>query len=143
MKRLMKRNSLLAVLFFVCAGVLLASCSKDEDKAPEGGRIDAAVGTYVGTIDMLDASGTKYYDAEIIVSKVDGKHLKVEAKAGQPYSNITAKTLQVSANGNISVQANADPNGILIYTVAEKNLKIVTKDTKADDIVYSFDGKKQ
>lgn len=142
MKKFMKRNSFLAVMFFACASLIFASCSKDDD-GPSGGSIDAAVGTYLGTIDMLDAKGTKHYDAVIIVSKVDNSHLKVEAKAGQPYSNITAKTLQVSANGNISVQANADPNGILIYTTAEKNLKIVTKDTKADDVIYSFEGKKQ
>ena len=142
MNKFMKRNSFLTVLFFVCASVLFASCSKDDD-GPSGGSIDVAVGTYVGTIDMLDAMGTKHYDAVIIVSKVDNNHLKVEAKAGQPYSNITAKTLQVATNGNISVQANADPNGILLYAIAEKSLKIVTKDTKADDVVYSFDGKKQ
>ncbi|WP_164126676.1 hypothetical protein [Sphingobacterium luzhongxinii] len=138
----MKRNSFLAVMFFVCATVLFASCSKDDD-GPSGGSIDVAVGTYVGTIDMLDAMGTKYYDAVIKVSKVDNNHLKVEAKTGEAYSNITTKTLQVSANGNISVQASSDPNGILIYTLAEKNLKIVTKDTKKDDVLYSFEGRKQ
>ncbi len=142
MDKFMKRNSFLAVMFFVCATVLFASCSKDDD-GPSGGSIDVAVGTYVGTIDMLDAMGTKYYDAVIKVSKVDNNHLKVEAKTGEAYSNITTKTLQVSANGNISVQASSDPNGILIYTLAEKNLKIVTKDTKKDDVLYSFEGRKQ
>lgn len=137
---MMKRNGLLAVLFFALVSVGISSCSKD-DKGPEGGSIDAAIGTYVGTIDVI--GGKKYYEAVIIVSKVDKDHLKVEAKADQPYSNITTKTLQVSANGNMSVQASADPNGLLIYTMAEKNLKIVTKDTKEDDVIYSFDGKKQ
>lgn len=140
MKKFMKRNSFLAVLFFACASVFLASCSKDDD-GPSASGIDEAVSTYVGTLKVF--GGKEYYNAEINVTKVDDSHLKITAKAGEEYSVVAAKTMKVERNYNVSINTLVEPNGTFLYSIADKNIVMYTQKTQEGEITYSFEGKKK
>ncbi|MDR2284065.1 MAG: hypothetical protein LBE37_12695 [Sphingobacterium sp.] len=141
MKKFMKRNSFLAVMFFACASLVFASCSKDDDKAPASG-IDEAVGTYVGTL-KISPGGKEYYNAEIIVTKVDDSHLKMTAKAGEEYSVVTVKTMKVERNHDVSVNTLVEPNGTFLYSIADKNIVMYTQKTQEGEVTYSFEGRKK
>ncbi|TDQ73521.1 hypothetical protein [Sphingobacterium yanglingense] len=139
MKKFMKRNSFLAVMFFACASLIFASCSKDDDKTPSG--IDAAIGTYIGKIEVI--GGADYFDAIIKVSKVDDSHIKIEAKSGEKYSGVAAKTMKVSNTHNISINTLNEPNGSFLYSIDDKTVILLTEQTQKDEIIYSFKGTKQ
>ncbi len=139
MKKFMKRNSFLAVMFFACASLVFASCSKDDDKAPSG--IDEAVGTYVGKLKVF--GGKEYLNAEINVSKVDGSNLKIAAKSGEEYSVVATKTMRVERNYNVSIGTLLEPNGSFMYSIADKSIIMHTEDTQEGEIAYSFEGKKK
>ncbi len=141
MKKFMKRNSFLAVMFFACASLVFASCSKDKDEAPASG-IDEAVGTYVGTLEIF-GSTKEHYNAEITVTKVDGSNLKIVAKAGEEYSGVAAKTMKVERNYNVSINTLLEPNGDFMYSIADKTVLILTKKTQEGEITYTFNGKKK
>lgn len=139
MKRFMTRNSFLAVLFFALVSVAISSCSKDDD-GPSGG-IDAAVGTYIGTIDLI--GDQKFFNAIVVVSKVDNEHIKIAAKSGEDYSMVTAKTVKVTNNSGYSIQTVNDPNGTFLYVINDKTVTLLTTETQEGDIVFKFDGTKQ
>ncbi|MFD2554256.1 hypothetical protein [Sphingobacterium tabacisoli] len=141
MKKFMKRNSFLAVMLFACASLIFASCSKDDDKAPEGGSIDAAIGTYVGTVKVI--GGKDYYNAVINVTKVDASHVKIEAKSGEEYSGVAPKTMKVSNTHNISINTLSEPNGSFLYSIEDKTVILMTSKTQENEIYYSFEGTKQ
>lgn len=141
MKKFMTRNGFLAVLFLACATLVFSSCSKDDDNGPSGGSIDAAVGTYIGTIKVI--GGEEYFNAIINVSKVDGSHLKIQAKSGEDYSVVATKTMKVSNTHNISINTLNEPNGDFLYSIDEKTVILLAKRTQEGEIEYSFQGTKQ
>lgn len=140
MNKMLKRGSLLAVLFFVFASVALVSCSKDDDNSPSGG-IDEAVSTYVGTLKIT--GGKEYYNAEINVTKVDDSHLKIAAKTGEEYSAVATKTMKVERNYNVSINTLVEPNGTFLYSIEDKTVVMYTQKTQEGEVIYSFEGKKK
>lgn len=142
-----KKSSIVVVMLLVVNGFMV-SCSKDSGEEKNQGTIDIAVGTYKGTLnvygDLHNSEQYKFYDAVLIVTKVDKDHLKVTAKSGEDYSAVTEKVFKVepfvetdvhSVIGNLS--------GSLWYTADAKSIYVQTEAQSATDIEYSFDGAKQ
>lgn len=65
-KSILKTAGIIAIALFG-----LASCSSDDsNNGPGGGGgIDAAVGTYKGTLDPLGSDAPTYFDAILVVTK--------------------------------------------------------------------------
>lgn len=133
----------LSLLFFTLVLTLVFSCkgknvpSNDSDEAAAG-RI---VGTYKGTVDI---TSTEYFNAIIQVTKENGNKVKVTAKSGEPYSNVTSKIFTIQAiQGSNDAKAIGAPEGTLIYDHAAKNIAIVTLPTASGDISFNFSGTKQ
>ena len=140
MKSIIKNLSL---LFFTLVLTLIFSCkgknvpSNDSDEAAAS-RI---VGTYKGTVDI---TSTEYFNAIIQVTKENGNKVKVTAKSGEPYSNVTSKIFTIKAiQGSNDAEAIGAPEGTLIYDHAAKNIVIVTQATASGDISFNFSGTKQ
>lgn len=126
------------VLVLMVALFSFIGCSKDKDNnpRPDNGSIDVAVGTYKGTYRI----GTvNHFNAVLIVSKVDNKRLKFEAKSGEPYSSVAPRTIQAKADVPGFVDGD-DAQGQFGYKVAEKKLTLVVNTL---EIPYSFEGEKQ
>ena len=133
----------LSLLFFTLVLTLIFSCkgknvpSNDSDEAAAS-RI---VGTYKGTVDI---TSTEYFNAIIQVTKENGNKVKVTAKSGEPYSNVTSKIFTIKAiQGSNDAEAIGAPEGTLIYDHAAKNIAIVTLPTASGDISFNFSGTKQ
>ncbi len=140
-KSILKTAGIIAIALFG-----LASCSSDDsNNGPGGGGgIDAAVGTYKGTLDPLGGDAPTYFDAILIVTKVDGNHLKITPKSGEPYSNYTSKTMKVFNNSNQAIFGDGNiPEGTFSYTISSKALLVQTREQSATDLTYTFQGTKQ
>lgn len=130
-----------SALIIIFALISFVGCSKDKDDNPgsDSGSIDVAIGTFKGTMRI---SGTNYFNVILTVSKVDNKRVKVVAKSGEPYSGVTAKTIQVKADVSGVVDGN-DDQGYFSYEIEKKNLTVLTNQTAASEIAYGFEGVKQ
>lgn len=146
MNKVNSKIAFLGVLSLLIFGTLATSCSKDDDKQeePVKGTIDAVVGTYKGSLRASGLAQYEYFDAILIVSKVDNNHVKVVAKSGENYSSITPKTFKVEASSNGDVNsAYGILEGYIWYTSDVKTLEMSSKKQAATDIYYLFDGVKQ
>lgn len=132
--RMYSAMMIFALVFFV-------GCSKDKDDTPNSGTgsIDVATGTFKGTIRI---GTTNHFNAILTVSKVDNQRLKVVAKSGEPYSDVTTKTIQVKADVPGLVDGH-DDQGYFAYEIEKKKLTVLTKQTGASEIDYGFEGIKQ
>lgn len=131
--------------FVLVFGLLLAGCSKDDSPDEPGtGDFDEVIGTYKGKLDTYSGANQIYFDAELVVTKEGKDKVKVAAKAGKEYSNVTPKTFIADF---IVSEAIASPTGSVegqfIYTFKNKTLTVLTKQQSASDIVYHFEGVKQ
>ncbi|MEZ0004714.1 hypothetical protein ABH942_000057 [Flavobacterium sp. 28YEA47A] len=140
-KSILKTAGIIAIALFG-----LVSCSSDDsNNGPgRGGSIDAAVGTFTGKITIEEGpnAGQEFFNAKLIVTKVSNTQLKVEAKSGEAYSNVTAKTMKVYNNtGDIMGDGNI-PEGRFIYKNSSKALQVFTLQQAASDVTYIFDGAK-
>ncbi|MGK6350685.1 hypothetical protein [Parapedobacter sp. DT-150] len=129
----------------VCAVLLAvftaAGCKKD-NPSPDADPASGIAGTYMGTLDVFQ--GETHYDAVIVVTRNSADEVTLTAKPDEEYSIITPKTLKVYDNGGISIQTSSnDAQGIAIYTLDNKTLSVVTKQTAAADVTYSFEGVRQ
>lgn len=133
----------LSLVLSVLALTVLSSCNKKEEGSPVNLDEDAAkrvVGTYKGTLDATQ----KYFNAIIVITKESGNKVKIAPKPGEPYSNVTSKTINVKAIPNSDdVEAIGTPEGTLAYQHSEKNILIVTLPGSSDDVTYNFRGTKQ
>lgn len=139
-KSILKTAGIIAIAVFG-----LVSCSSDDsNNGPGGGGgIDTAVGTYKGTLDPL-GDGPNYFDAILIVTKVDGTHLKITPKSGEPYSNYTSKTMKVYNASNQAIFGDGNiPEGTFSYTISSKTLLVQTQEQSTTDLTYTFQGTKQ
>ncbi len=117
--------------------ITFVGCSKDDDTPnQETGSIDVAVGTYKG---ILSIGRTDHTNAVFIVTKVDNKRLKFEAKSGEPYSSVVPRTIQAKADVPGLVDGD-DAQGVFTYQVADKKLSLVVNEL---EIPYTFVGEKQ
>ncbi|NII81987.1 hypothetical protein H9N25_04910 [Pedobacter riviphilus] len=135
----------LSLLFFTLALTLLFSCKGKDKDVPSNNSDEAAAarvaGTYKGTVDI---TSTEYFNAIIQVTKENGNKVKVTAKPGEPYSNVTSKIFTIKAiQGSNDAEAIGAPEGTLVYGHAAKNIVIVTLPTASGDISFNFRGTKQ
>ncbi len=134
------KNKLVAAIVVALVTFAFVGCSKDDDNPQTGGSIDAAVGTYQGTIDII--GGDEVFSQELVVEKISDSRVRVTAK--NTSLNLPAKELQVSNVGNMSVQASAtEPEGAFIFTMENRALKFLSKRTAEGQLQYSFEGTKQ
>jgi hypothetical protein len=130
-------------LLLLVGTVTLSSCSKDDDDKVGGG-IDVAVGTYKGKLSIRPSHG-EFFDAVLIVTKVDNQYIKITAKSGEPYSNITEKTIKVESqdyNGDVN-SVIGSLEGVFWYHAETKTLDVTTNKQSETDIYYYFEGAKQ
>ncbi|RKO70552.1 hypothetical protein D7322_16895 [Sphingobacterium puteale] len=127
-----------SALIIIFALISYVGCSKDKDDNPgsDSGSIDVATGTYKG---ILSIGRTNHTNAIFIVTKVDNKRLKFEAKSGEPYSSVPPRTIQAKADVPGLVDGD-DPQGVFSYQVSEKKLSLVVNEL---EIPYTFVGEKQ
>ena len=135
------KTKLFLQFFFVLVMALFVGCSKnDDDKLPSSGSIDAAVGTYKGTIDIV--GGSKKFDEILVVTKVSNTRVKV--KAQNTALGLPEKEIDVLNNMNVTIQALAtETQGLFIYTTQNKSLSFLSKQTAEGQLQYSFEGIKQ
>ncbi|WP_454060580.1 hypothetical protein [Elizabethkingia ursingii] len=143
----MKKNGMkklmLGAVLVLSTGMFFIGCksSNDSDNNPSGS-IDPVVGTFKGTIEDGENPDIKYYNAFIIVSKVDDSRVKVTAKSGEAYSGYTSKTIKVANPVGASV-VGGDEQGDVSYLIDTKSLTVSTKKNSAQDKTYIFNGSKQ
>jgi len=141
-KSILKTAGIIAIALFG-----LASCSSDDsNNGPGGGgSIDAAVGTFKGTITITNGpnSGNDIFNATIIVTKASNNKLTITPKSGESYSNLTPKTIQVYNNTQGILNDGNTPEGNFIFALSSKTLTVQTKEQLATDAIYTFDGTKQ
>ncbi len=142
----MKVNSiqrLISSVVVIMVGSIFFSCkssSDNDDPAPITNQsIDPVVGTFKGTIRIATQD---YYNAIVVVSKVDGSHIKVQPKSGEAYSIATPKVLTAVNPVGVGVGGD-DPEGSVNYLVSTKALQISTKKTAATDVEFYYEGTKQ
>lgn len=149
-KTISKKVTLILSAFVLSLG--LVNCSSNDDgsnyEQPGPGSIDVAIGTYKGKISsyrsLPNTYETTFYNAEIIVSKVDDQHVKITTKSGEIYSILTEKTMKVSNDyDNIVESVLGEINGHFTYVHDTKTLRITTYNTSETDYQYSFEGVKQ
>jgi len=124
-------------------GLFFIGCksSNDSDNNPSGS-IDPVVGTFKGTIEDGENPDIKYYNAVVIVSKVDDSRVKVTPKSGEAYSGYTTKTIKVANPVGASV-VGSDEQGSVAYLIDTKSLNVSTEKNSAQDKTYIFNGSKQ
>ncbi|MCL1672446.1 MAG: hypothetical protein LBE39_18525 [Flavobacteriaceae bacterium] len=143
----MKKNGMkklmLGAVLVLSTGMFFIGCksSNDSDNNPSGS-IDPVVGTFKGTIEDGENPDIKYYNAFIIVSKVDDSRVKVTSKSGEAYSGYTTKTIKVANPVGASV-VGGDEQGDVSYLIDTKSLTVSTKKNSAQDKTYIFNGSKQ
>ena len=126
----------LALVTFAFVG-----CSKDKDEPIQtGGSIDAAVGTYKGSIKI--AGVDKMFDKILVVTKVSDGVLKAEVS--DKSLKLPVKQFNVVNNMNISIQtAGVSPEGSFLFDVKNKTLLCQGEKTSATEVFYTFEGTKQ
>jgi hypothetical protein len=133
----------LAFVLSLLALTVLFSCKKKEGGSPVNSDEEAAkrvVGTYKGKLDATQ----EYFNAILVITKESGNKVKITAKQGEPYSNVTPKIITVKAIQNSDdVEAIGTPEGTLGYQHSVKNIVIVTLPGSSGDVTYNFTGTKQ
>lgn len=153
MKSQIKRIASLMLISFMIVGSVFTSCSKDDDDDnfdPDELSIDAAVGTYKGTLRSIDlysrTQKSEYHDAIIYVSKQADDKLKVTAKADEEYSSVVTRVYDVEASnyGEFRITTRAGFVGGFLHFFGKTESISITAQRQSDaDISYSFEGLKQ
>jgi len=136
----MKKKLMYGVML-AFAAVAFAGCSKsDNNEGPASGSIDAAIGTYKGTISII--GGAEKFDQILVVTKVSANRIKIAAQNAD--LKLPVKELQVSNNVNMSIASpGTDPNGRFMYTFENKSVLFLSTRTAEGELQYSFEGLKQ
>ena len=152
-KFISKKISLFLIVTSISLG--FTNCSSDDDSPSNPnqgtGNIDIALGNFKGRIQINnpDLSTNEYFDAEVIVTKIDNEKLRVTPKTGQPYSSANPKTFTVlynSAPNNQLMSVQSIPGsleGYFIYSHNNTSLNIATIRQSATEVTFSFEGTKQ
>lgn len=130
-----------ALLFsIILSSAFFSACSSDDDDdstppVPTTAASQALAGTYKGTLDNITSST---YDVILTVTDMGNGKVKLSTNKG----NTTPKTVAVKWNGDISI-IGQDAEGIIVYTVDNKLIKVVTNKTAEGDVQIFFEGTKQ
>lgn len=136
------RRLISSFIVMILVGSLFLNCKSNDDNddpTPSAQSIDPVVGTFKGTIRIATQD---YYNAIVVVSKVDASHIKVQPKSGEVYSVATPKVLTAQNPVGVGVGGN-DPEGSVNYLISTKALQISTKKTAATDVEFYYEGIKQ
>lgn len=116
-------------------------CSKDEDEPIQtGGTIDAAVGTYKGSLDIVGV-GEKF-NKTIKVTKVGDNRIKVEVEDSS--LKLPSREFNVTNNADYSIQAAAtEPGAMFLYEIKNKTVSYLAKPLAEGETTFKFDGTKQ
>ncbi len=136
----MKKSRLVMVMLALFVGVM--GCSKDDDGGDGGDPASVIAGSYKGTLTII--GGEPIYDAIVVVTRKDASTISLGPKSGEPYSDLPTKTVAVFDNGVQTIQTQAtEPEAMVLYTLSNKSLTFVTKETSESDVMYSFEGARQ
>ncbi|MES2064549.1 MAG: hypothetical protein V4456_21710 [Bacteroidota bacterium] len=136
-------KKLLSFVLPVLILVAVFSCKKENGGSSVNSDEAAAarmVGTYKGTIDITSQD---YFNAIIIVTKESGNKVKVAAKTGEAYSNVTTKIFTIKAISGSEDAGSIIPEGTVVYGHSDGTLKVTTRATASGDVAYDFRGTKQ
>ncbi|MBT2619415.1 MULTISPECIES: hypothetical protein [Chryseobacterium] len=142
MRAMRIQNWVYRFFLILFVGVFFISCKNDdgEDSNPMTDHsIDVVLGTFKGT---LNSGGQDYFNAIVMVSKVDDSHVKVQAKTNESYSFVTTKTLTAVNTQGVGVVGNNN-EGSIDYLISTKALMVSTQKTSETDKIYLFQGTKQ
>lgn len=148
MKQFMLSKLVFAVFMFISASFILSSCSKSDDlPAGRQGKIEDAVGSYKGTINIYGLDNSlELYNVIIEVSKASDNSLRVKAKSGEDYSIVTEKVFRVSVTDSFNsdpvdvVSLSGSTEGMFHYDGIAKTISVITNKQSETDIYYFFDG---
>ncbi|TDS07509.1 hypothetical protein [Sphingobacterium paludis] len=127
---------LLAFVAFASAG-----CSKNDDVSSNTS-IDAAVGTFRGSLEIVGGPNNTLYDKTIVVSKVSDSRIKVVV--GDASLNLPDREFNVTNNMDISItSASISTGGTFLYDVKEKSVVYQAEPTAAGEVLFTFKGDKQ
>lgn len=130
-----------ALLFsIILSSVFFTACGSDDDDddvtpVPTAAASKALAGTYKGTLDNISSAT---YDVILTVTDLGNGKVKLSTNKG----NTTPKTVGVNWNGDISI-IGQDAEGIIVYIVDTKVIKVVTNKTAEGDVQIFFEGTKQ
>ncbi|OOG17174.1 hypothetical protein BWD42_17115 [Sphingobacterium sp. CZ-UAM] len=126
----------LALVTFAFVG-----CSKDKDEPIQtGGSIDAAVGTYKGSLDIVGV-GEKF-NKTIKVTKVGDGRIKVEVEDSS--LKLPSREFNVTNNMDYSIQSAAtEPGAMFLFEVKNKTVTYLAKPLAEGETTFKFDGTKQ
>ncbi len=134
------KNKWVAAIVLALVTFAFVGCSKDDDNPQTGGSIDAAVGTYNGSIKL--AGVDKMFDKTLVVTKSSDGVLRAEVS--DKSLNLPVKEFRVINNMDVSIQTSGvSPEGTFLYDVTNRTLLCQGEETKAGDIFYTFEGTKQ
>ena len=126
---------LLALVTFAFVG-----CSKD-DGVSNSTSIDAAIGTYKGSLDIVGRNNT-LFDKTIVVTKVSDGRIKVVV--GDASLNLPDREFNVTNNMDISiVSASISTGGTFLYDVKEGSVVYQAEPTAEGEVLFTFKGNKQ
>lgn len=109
----MKKSIFYYLFAVVCTVCLFTACSDDDDDNKASVSVDSVVGTYTGTLQVLDQSMA---NTSITLSKVDANTVKVELK---DFSYSGLEIGDISANCTATLDADElDLYGTVTLTVA-------------------------
>lgn len=126
----------LALVAFTSIG-----CSKD-DGISNNSSIDAAVGTYKGSLDIVGGSNNTLFDKTIVVTKVSDSRIKVVV--GDAALNLPDREFNVSNNMDISItSASISTGGTFLYDVKEQSVVYQAEPVAEGEVLFTFKGNKQ
>ncbi len=134
------KNKWVAAIVLALVTFAFVGCSKDDDNPQTGGSIDAAVGTYNGTIKII--GGDEVFNQKLVVTKLSDNRVRVSAQNNS--LNLPVRDIQVSNMSNIGISdVGNEPQGNFIYTFENNGLSFLAKRTEEGQLQYSFEGTKQ
>ncbi|KGE12395.1 hypothetical protein [Sphingobacterium deserti] len=128
-------------IIVACVAFAFAGCSKN-DEVSNNTSIDAAVGRYKGSLEIVDGSNNTLFDKTIVVSKVSDSRIKVVVEDNA--LNLPDREFNVTNNMNISITSAAiSTGGTFLYDVKENSVVYQAEPTAQGEVLFTFKGNKQ
>jgi len=135
------KMKLMYAMVLALVAIAFVGCSKDDDNTPQtGGSIDAAVGTYKGSLDIVGV-GEKF-NKTIKVTKVGDNRIKVEVEDSS--LKLPSREFNVTNSADYSIQSAAtEPGAMFLYEIKNKTVSYLSKPLAEGETTFKFDGAKQ
>ncbi|MCL7987865.1 hypothetical protein M8998_07935 [Sphingobacterium sp. lm-10] len=133
------KSTWVSAIVLALVAFLFVGCSKD-DNSPSGGSIDAAVGTFQGSLEVTGQDAR--FNQTIVVTKVSNERIRV--KVGDASLNLPDREFNVTNNANIAIQsASISTGGDFIYDVREQSVIYQSAPMAEGEVLFTFKGNKQ